>query len=732
MPTPTILRYFGHIALPLVLATGPYTVIGCGSGETSKAPGTGVSVDPAGGPGGKADGTAPVVPDGAVAVLEIYPLDIWAQYLPAGDLKLEVSGERGPYTTTGTPIRYVPLTGPDTLHIRLSADDHEPLDVTVEFDGGTDAGAFAARFAGDVDRQGFSVSHQPLRYEGDTVLPTQSLYLGLRHKWFSSQGRPARRGNEIDLLMDGEEAWGNVYVDLERASESVLISTWWWESDFELVRDPETHHLLDPEVRRGNTILGMLEQIPAQKRVLVGQFWGQDSILSWMTSDKKLRAHAEVANDGFEFMGMANETQGKFFFEPSMFSFGSRARGSHTELANRAMQQDEDVPSNVPGRPIDLTKWPVGVDMEHASYHQKFMVIDHDVAYVGGMNFRRVDWDTSEHKIFDHRRMLFDADQESREAVMNRTQEPDTGPRKDYMVRVHGPAAQDVADVFKKRWDVQLDRGVEYASKSTPFEVKRDIAARSGSQIQVTATLPQPLWEHAIAETWINAIGQAERFIYIEDQYFRMPMINEIIANRMEEESDLRLVVITKPVSDWTDPGCEWTSKSHDLFKSRFPSRYMMLQLRAFDSVVTWGGDETESRFANMDVHSKMLIVDDTFMSVGSCNKNNRGLVYEGELNVAVVDREWVRKERLRILANILPPGTEPESDVEGWWSQLEQAAAYNDSVYARWETAGFDISLDGTPLPAEYKPLGFLYSLDFLPSSECFVEGVGPDMVTR
>jgi hypothetical protein len=52
--------------------------------------------------------------------------------------------------------------------------------------------------------------------------------------------------------------------------------------------------------------------------------------------------------------------------------------------------------------------------------------------------------------------------------------------------------------------------------------------------------------------------------------------------------------------------------------------------------------------------------------------------------------------------------------------------------VYARWETAGFDISLDGTPLPVEYKPLGFLYSLDFPPSSECFVEGVGPDMVTR
>jgi phosphatidylserine/phosphatidylglycerophosphate/cardiolipin synthase-like enzyme len=727
---PSHFRFLWHIALPFSLATSAYTVIGCGSGGASEAAVDEVTIDPAGGPGGKADGTAPVVPAGAVAVIEIYPLDIWAQYLPASDMKLEVSGERGPYTTTGNPMRYVPLTGPDTLQIRLSAEGYVPVDVTVEYDGGTGVEAFTARAASGTERQGFSVSHQPLLYD-DVALSTHSLYLGLRHKWFSSQGRPARRGNEIDLLMDGEEAWENVYVDLQAASESVLISTWWWESNFELVRDAETHHLLDSQVRWGNTILGMLEQSPAHKRVLVGQFWGQDSILSWMTSDSKLRAHADVAGDGFEFMGMANETKGKFFFEPAPFSFGERARDAHTELGSRAMKEKE-IYSNVPSRSVDLTKWPVGVNMQHASYHQKFMVIDHDVAYVGGMNFRRVDWDTSEHKVFDHRRMLYGASLSDRQAVLDRKKLPDTGPRKDYMIRVHGPAAQDVADVFKKRWDVQLERGVEYASKSTPFEVKRSIAPRAGSQVQVTATLPQPLWEHAIAETWINAIGEAERFIFIEDQYFRMPMINEYIAARMDAKPDLRLVVITKPVSDWTDPGCEWTSKSHELFKSRFPSRYMMLQLRAFDYVETWGINETESRFMDMDVHSKMLIVDDTFMSVGSCNKNNRGLVYEGELNVAVVDDVWVTEARHRILANVLPAGTVPGEDVDGWWPQLAQAAAYNDAVYAKWKAAGFDIDLNGAPLPQAYTPRGFLYSLDFLPSSKCFIEGVGEDMVTR
>ena len=35
-------------------------------------------------------------------------------------------------------------------------------------------------------------------------------------------------------------------------------------------------------------------------------------------------------------------------------------------------------------------------------------VVDDEVAYIGGMNLRRVDWDTSDHEVFDARRMLFD------------------------------------------------------------------------------------------------------------------------------------------------------------------------------------------------------------------------------------------------------------------------------------------------------------------------------------
>ena len=101
----------------------------------------------------------------------------------------------------------------------------------------------------------------------------------------------------------------------------------------------------------------------------------------------------------------------------------------------------------------------------------------------------------------------------------------------------------------------------------------------------------------------------------------------------MAQVPDLRLIVITKPINEWTDPGCAQTYIANAEFESAFPNRYLLLQLRAYDTHVTWGIDETDAVFADMDTHSKMLIVDDKFMSVGSANKNNRGMVYEGELN---------------------------------------------------------------------------------------------------
>ena len=657
-------------------------------------------------------------------------MDIWAQFLPPGESSLNISRNTEAIAHIGYPVSLVPLENAGTYRIFLTAPEHEPSQVRLAYDGTDSLQGVQLQISPGQPLSGLSLSHHRQMLEGRS-LPVHSVYLGLRHHWFSAQGRPARRGNSIALLMDGEQAWQSVYNDLRQARNSILVSTWWWESDFELVRPWYDHLYLSPEARWQNTILGLLESSPAHKKVLVGQLWGQDGLLSWMTVDGELQAYAEAPLDNFEVMGQANETEGSYWFQPRSFTFKTRLQSAHPQTAGRSFEAEAPIPSAVPARQVDLTHWPISLEVQHASYHQKFMVIDAQLAYVGGMNLRRADWDSSAHEVFDHRRMLFDTSSGKREAVFLKEELPELGPRKDYALRIFGPAAQDVSEVFQRRWNHQLSEGVDHSANSSAHTVNRQLdPVAGGLQIQITATLPEPFQEHAIAETWLNGVTRAEKYILIESQYFRAPMLNEAIAARMEQVPDLRLIVITKPVSEWTDPGCAWTAISDDYFSSRFPGRYTLFQLRSFDWVVTWGWDETESRFADIDVHSKMLIVDDKFMSVGSSNWNNRGLVYEGELNVSILNPDWVKAARKRILVNLLPRGTLPAAGVGAWLAQMVQAAERNDLVYKNWSDEGWDIDLDGAALPDGYTPKGLLYGLAFDELSECLFEDVGPDMM--
>ena len=677
-----------------------------------------------GGGGGGGEVTPPMKP--VTAILTVHPRDIWARPLADAEFSATIDGlplELGP----GAASIEIPLREPANLTLSLAAKDHRPIELALAYDGSTAVDGLA------ITGSAPSESAAAFSHRTEAGIARHELHLGLAHDWFSSQARPPRRGNAIELYSSGETAWQAVREELDLAKNSVLISTWWWQSDFELTR---TNDALSSEARWGNTILGVLEKSPATKRVLVGQFLSQDGLLSSYTWDDALTAHGPVENDGFEVMGQANPASGKFWFEPTPVDFTARVRAAVPGASNEAFDALPPIASVVPAREVDLTQWPVEIDVNHATYHQKFVVIDDNVAFVGGMNLKEADWDTDDHAVYDRRRLLFGASEAERLDVQNHKAVPKNPPRKDYMLRIEGPAVEDVADVFQKRWQLQLDSGVEYASAAKPFEIAHDLPEQPGGlEVQITTTMPQPFWEHGVAESWWKALARAEQYIFIEDQYFRAPMINELIAKRMKEKPDLILVVITMPVGEWFDPGCAWTHQSNTLFATQFPARYLTLQLRSFDVAIDDGFfvlDETDAHFVDMSVHSKMLIVDDHFMSVGSTNKNNRGLVYEAEMNAVVIDPAWVRTQRRRLLEQLLPKGSIVGDNANAWFSELAAAAKANDAVYDAWSQVGFDLNLNGAPVPANYLPNGFLYSLHFGSLVDCLLESVGPDQTSK
>lgn len=641
----------------------------------------------------------------AAAVVDLHVLDIWAQPLERKTVIVKRDGR--PITAAtqqgGSPetLRVLLGTDPGTYAVEIASPDHVPLTLTVAYDG-TNLEVREASTGPDGGRAGVSIAHGRKALRTRT-LPGHDLFVGLRHEWFSAQGRPARRGNAVKLLMNGEEAWRNVHDRLLEARSSVLASTWWWDSTFELVRD---NPFLAERHREKNTILATLEASPAQKRVLVGQFLGSVSLASWMSSDAGLRKHANDPN--FLFMREGNDSRGRFRFEVPPVSFNERVKKSPSFDPSAALDADVPIPSTVPGHEVELTSL---VDL--ASVHQKFSVVDGTTAYIGGMNLRATDWDTSEHKAFEPRRLEFDATAAEREAAKQGCEgctPTDPGPRKDYMLRIDGPSVADAIDVFERRWNnLVATRAADSAGRAPMGELDGDRSPKGGVTVQVTATMPAPYHEYAIAETWFNAVRKAERFIYIEDQYFRMPMLHDELARRMDEKPELKLVVVTKPVT-MSDPGCNQTRKAHAFFAQRYSDRFAYLMLNTYDPSLG-----RADAYVPIDVHAKMLVVDDVFMSVGSANKNNRGLVYEHELNAAVLDRGFVTASRRRMLASLAPDVPETD-DANVWFAHIRGVAEEN----ARRQLANKD------PQRAIQAPNGFYYPL--AAPTRCLLATVGPD----
>ena len=547
-----------------------------------------------------------------------------------------------------------------------------------------------------------------------------TVYLGLGHPWFSSSGRPARGGNQVALLLDGEEFWEWVNSDLTGASSHVRGSTWWWQSDFELIR-PEGHETMSEEQRRSNTVLALLDGIPATKRLLLNRFLPDTAAgMAYLNTDSDIRSRALAPGDDFEVLLQGNQAAvpltGSYEGAVPAWSFIERA-GANPEFAG------ESFPGKQESALIDT--------FDAASYHQKVFAIDGTVAYVSGMNVKSTDWDTNDHRVFDSKRMKYSSGSEERQRVKQKMQLPDVGPRKDYGIRIAGPAARDVDDVLKIRWDQGIAEKAMYHEHATPF-VLEPVGAEYGSvTCQVVTTMPPPIAEQSILETWAKALARSNSYIFIEDQYFRMPVLNDVIVDTLRDRPWVTLIVVTKPVSA-ADGGKKYTVETDNLFRAVAPQRYLLLQLKSFDAVGRPNpqpGDETDPfYFVNMDVHSKILIVDDAYLSVGSCNKNNRGLLYEGEMNVSVLDDDWTRDARRRIYGNLVGPflADQVSDDPDANFVLLKEVASLNAEVEAWWLSNGPALSPAQVDVAKqEHHPQGFVYPLSFTPD---YLLEVGPD----
>lgn len=258
-----------------------------------------------------------------------------------------------------------------------------------------------------------------------------------------------------------------------------------------------------------------------------------------------------------------------------------------------------------------------------ACHHQKVLVIDDEIAFCGGGDFAMGRWDTNEHQDAQPARRL-----------------PASGkpypPRHDVMMMMEGPAATAMGDLARMRWTEATKETVARQSASDlrtfpsacwPDHVEAEMQNVS---IAIARTRQAGVDRPAIRENerlHLAAIAAARRSIYLENQYFASAAVGDALIARLQEADGPEIVVVTSPTSaGLIDRTIMDSSRAVLLERLAAADRHGHFHPYA---TYTQGGD-------CVIVHSKVTIVDDVFLRIGSANLNNRSFGFDTECDVAI------------------------------------------------------------------------------------------------
>jgi len=289
-----------------------------------------------------------------------------------------------------------------------------------------------------------------------------------------------------------------------------------------------------------------------------------------------------------------------------------------------------------------------------ASHHQKLVVIDDRLAFVGGLDLTRSRWDTPAHLPDDSRRR--DANGLP------------YGPFHDVQAVFDGEAAVAIGALARERWRRSCGRQIAVRAHRAvdrdvdPWPTNTDVELRD---VMLGISFTEPPYRSYRAVQHIRSlvadmIAAARRSIYIENQYFTAAVVREALCARLSEDDGPDVAaVVPRMQSGWLQEATMGVLRAR-LHRALVDADRLQ-RYRLYCPHVDGLGDGC------INVHSKVMIVDDEVLTVGSANLNNRSMVLDTECNVTIdangdpAVREAIARWRNRLLAEHLDVD---ESDV--------------------------------------------------------------------
>lgn len=530
---------------------------------------------------------------------------------------------------------------------------------------------------------------------------------GLSMPWFVPKAKyPPRAGNVVHPLINGERAFLAVDEALQGATKTIDVMSWGLDPSMRL-RPPGGKRI--GELLREKAKAGVVVRVLIWRNVLadaaennlpgigmMGSGGGSAGAGSGVGSTAPGNAKGSKG-EGFNEYGSGKgsgsagvqyeDEQAKAFnrdwFKAPGSGISFRTRDFSTVdriiLGNQHMQRH-----GLYGAGLQRTAFTA-----FASHHQKTVLVDYElperaIGFVMGHNMLRNYWDCDQHAYYEPLRLFF-------------------RPWQDLSTRVFGPILHDVNENFCSAWTkaqplIGSDQPIPAARLAIKPDAFAEPARRHGrpEMAQITRTHPRE-GDKSICQSYKLALANARSYVYFENQYFRYPDI----AMHMREmrrklkgagwKRDLYVFVVTNKPDNMgrmttfetlralgkgqAMPKIDKASKSDESSQQRELRKSDLDGLNAVVCTLcshtvevpepqayetgrvndmgfpeyTITQPEARNVYADIYVHSKLMLVDDVFFTLGSANVNERSLENDTEINVAVPSPEITQQWRQRL-----------------------------------------------------------------------------------
>lgn len=263
--------------------------------------------------------------------------------------------------------------------------------------------------------------------------------------------------------------------------------------------------------------------------------------------------------------------------------------------------------------------YPIG-----ASQHQKIVVIDGALAFCGGLDLTLSRWDTSDHGPHEARRI-------------NEGCEDAYAPFHDTVMAVDGDAARALEDLVRDRWVRATGQELKRTTATEdPWPADTLPVSLTDTDVAIARTRApmdgeQPI--HEVQQLYLDMVAAAQRCIYIENQYFTSNVLADALATRLAESDGPEVIAVLRlSTQGWLEAPTMGSLRTVTLKKLREADRYG--RFHAYYPHIP-GLPEGQC----CDLHSKLLIVDDEYLRIGSANFSNRSMGLDTECDIAIEAR---------------------------------------------------------------------------------------------